>query len=175
MAGVTRHPFISMFRLLPVDELLVMPFGKFVGVDMFDIAALERSGFVIGFQGLAGLVTHRPAGALFHSGFAAVVAGPADLNSHTHGQLGRIDNGLALFKDGGLGQSGMPGAFAVTGLAGDARFYKGVFLQIHTGGMTTAALQQPGPFVPVFLVVIDPAMGIRVVLDGRDKQGVIFF
>ena len=91
------------------------------------------------------------------------------------GQLGRIDDSLALFENRSFRKGRVPGAFAVTGLTGDPRFHKGIFFQIDTSGMATAAFQQPRPFVPVFLMVIDPAMGIGVVLNGRDEQGVIFF
>ena len=62
----------------------------------------------------------------------------------------------------------------MTGFTGNPRFVEGIFFKIDAGGMASAAFQQPGPFIPVFFVVINPAISIRIVLNRRDKECVVF-
>ena len=120
-------PSWRMLGLLPVDVLLMVALGKLVGIHVFDVTGSKRSRFIIGSQCLAGRVSHRPSGAFHLGGFAPVVAGTADLDGHAHGQLGRVDDGLALFKHSCFGQGRMPGALPVAGFAGDARLDKSFF------------------------------------------------
>lgn len=41
MAGGTGDAFFGVFGLLPVDVLLVVTFGKLVGIDMLDVTACK--------------------------------------------------------------------------------------------------------------------------------------
>lgn len=98
------------------------------------------------------------------------MAGATDLDGHAHGQLGWIDDGLPLLVDLGLGQYGMPGALAVTRLTAHAWLHEVLLLQVNAGGVASAAFLQPGPFLPVVLVVVDETARVDVVLDGRDVE-----
>ncbi len=111
---------------------------------MFDVTGCNRSRFVVGLKRLARLISHRPAGPFMLSSLAAVVTGPANLSGHTHGQFGRINDGLAFFENRSLWQCSMPGAFTVTGFAGDSQFAVGLLLKIDTGGVAAAAFLSQG-------------------------------
>ena len=102
------YTFLGMFRPDPVEVLLVVTLGKLIGVNVFHITSLERNGFIVSLERLSWLVTHWPAGSFKLGGFAAVVAGAADLHRYPHGELGWIDNSLALVEDGGFRQSRVP-------------------------------------------------------------------
>ena len=93
------------------------------------------------------------------------MAGAADLDGCAHGQFGRIDDGFPFFKDGCFRQGRVPGAFAVAGFAGDAGLDKCFFFHIKAGGVTSTAFERPGSLVPVGLVVVDPAVGLGVILN----------
>ena len=56
MAGSTRYPFLKMFGLYPINILLVMALGKLICVKMLHIPGAIRGGFIVDFEGLAGLV-----------------------------------------------------------------------------------------------------------------------
>jgi hypothetical protein len=68
-------------------------------------------------------------------------------------------------EDSRLGQSHVVRSRAVTGLAADAGFGKGVFFNVHTRGVTTAATLAPGPLVPAVLFVSEPLTRPGVVLN----------
>jgi len=108
MAGRAGDPFGRMLRLQPIDILLVMALGKVIGIVFFHIALGIDLGCIVGFKGHAGCKAHRPVGLLDLGGAAPVVARTADLCGDAKGQFGRVNDGLALFKNGGLGQGGVP-------------------------------------------------------------------
>ncbi len=108
MTGGTGDPFGGMFGVLPVEVLLVMLFCKLVGIDVIGVTGGKGGGFIIRLKRFSRSIAHRPAGSFFHGGFAPVVARSANLNCHTHGQLGRVDDGLAFFKNRRLGKGRMP-------------------------------------------------------------------
>ncbi len=90
------------------------------------------------------------------------MAAAADLNSGAARKFGRVDDGFALFEQCGFGQSHMPGTGTVACFAADARFGEGALLgivgiQLDTRGVTTTALEQPGPLLPVVFVIVYPA------------------
>ena len=81
----------------------MVAFGKLVGIDHLHVAGGKGGLFKKRSDGLAGLIAHRPGSSLHLSGFAPGVAGAADLHRHSHGKLGRVDDGLAFLEDRGLG------------------------------------------------------------------------
>ncbi len=117
-----------------------MAFGELIGVHMFYISSLVGSGFIICLQRFAGLVAHWPARPFDLCGFAPVMAGATNLHSHAHGQFSRVDYGLPLLEDCGLGEGSMPGSLSMAGLAGNGELANGVFLQVRTRSVTTSAL-----------------------------------
>ena len=97
------------------------------------------------------------------------------MSCYSLGKLGRVDNGLALFKDCGLGQSRMPGTFPVARLTADTRFDESLLLKIDTGGMASAALLKKWALVPVCFMIIDPAISIYAVLNRRNVKLPVLF
>ena len=108
MTGGTGNPLSEMLGLHPVDILLVVAFGKFVGVDMLDVALGKGGRAVVCFEGFSGFVTNRPTYTFLFGSFAAVVARATDLNGNPHGKFGRIDDGLAFLEYSSLRQGRMP-------------------------------------------------------------------
>ena len=96
------------------------------------------------------------------------MAGAANLHRHSHGQLGRVDDGLAFLEDRGLGQGRVPGTRAVTGFAANPGLDKGVFLDIYPGGVAAAAFGDPGFLIPIGVPfsIRHPAVALNIVLDG---------
>ena len=50
VARGARHSLPIMLRLLPVNVLLMMPFGKLIGIDVLDVALGKRGRSVISFK-----------------------------------------------------------------------------------------------------------------------------
>ena len=93
------NAFCRMLGFGPVNELLMVPFGELVGIDVFHVASFEGGRSIIRFKSFAGGIAHRPAAPFDFSGFAPVVARTADLDGNAHSKFGRIDNGLTLFEN----------------------------------------------------------------------------
>ena len=103
MAGSTAHPFRMVFGLAPIDILLVMSLGKFVGVKMLYRRRIA-GGTKIDLQGLSRLVADRPFHIFILGGFAPVMAGTANLDGRAGGKFRRVNDGHPFFKNRGLGQ-----------------------------------------------------------------------
>ena len=170
VTGGAGHALVEVLGLLPVDVLLVVGLGELVAVKVTGVAAGKRRGLEKNSQCFAGLEAHGPLRVLVFGGLAAVVAGAADFRRYPRGKLGRVDDGLPLLEDGRLGQRRVPGALPVAGLAADGGLNEFLLVEVDPGGVAAAALEQPGVLFPGGLVVVHPAVGVGVVLNGCNVE-----
>ena len=130
MATGATYPFGVMLGLLPVDVLLVMALGKFVGIEMSLIPGGKGCGFKVRRKRFPGFVADSPFSFFVLGGFPSVVARPANLHSRSGRELCWIDDRLAFFKHRCLRQGGVPRAFSMASLASDARLTEIILVEI---------------------------------------------
>jgi hypothetical protein len=89
--------------------------------------------------------------------------------------MGGVNDGQMFIEDSRLGQSHVVRSRAVTSFTAHTGFGKGVFLNVHTRGVTTAATLAPGPLVPAVLFVSEPLTRPGVVLNRSHVESPLLF
>ena len=167
VAGGAGDAFFGVGGKLPGEILLMVPFGEIFCVSIFKVSVIVTCGLEVESQCPAGLITHRPFSTLYLGRRAAGVAGSADLGSESRRKTGRVDDGQPFVKNRRFGQGHIVGTGSVAGLAADTRFRERVLVQIDTHGMTTGAVLGPGALVPLIFIIVNPVIGLGIVLNGR--------